>query len=146
MNNTSKISIFLLRISLGFMLVASAVSKIANQGWTAEGYIGKAKTFSGFYHWLSLPSNVGWVNFLNEWGMLLIGLGLVFGVATRLASFFGILLMALYYFPILQFPYADKSLIVDQHIIFMLVFFLLIGFDAGRIWGLDSFLRKIIKV
>lgn len=146
MTSKAKISLFLLRTSLGFMFFSSAFSKIINQDWSALGYLEKAKTFSGFYQWLASPANIGWVNFLNAWGMLLIGLALVFGFATKLASFFGILLMLLYYLPILQFPYADKNLIVDQHIIYILVFLLLISFDAGKIWGLDNLFKKRIKL
>lgn len=142
MNTSSKISIVLLRVALGFLFLSSGISKIVGQDWTASSYLEKAKTFSGLYQWLASPVNIGWVDFLNEWGMVLIGLALILGAATKLASFFAIFLMLLYYLPILQFPYADKSLIVDQHVIFALAFALLIAFDAGKILGLDGVFKK----
>lgn len=146
LNIKSKIAIFLLRIFLGFMFFSSAFSKILNPKWTSAGYLQNAKTFTSFYQWLASPNLIKITDFLNEWGMLFIGLGLIFGLAVKLASFFGIIMMFLYYLPILQFPYADKNIIVDQHIIFILIFFLLIVFDAGKIWGLDSFRKRTIKI
>lgn len=142
MSNNSKIAIFLLRVSLGFMFFSAGLSKILGQDWSAAGYLAKAKTLPGLYQWLSSPSNIGWVNLLNEWGLVLIGLGLIAGFLTKWASIFGALMMFLYYLPVLQFPYADKNYLVDQHIIYILLFFLFIAMDAGKIWGLDGLRKK----
>ncbi|MBI3070189.1 MAG: DoxX family protein, partial [Candidatus Levybacteria bacterium] len=49
---------------------------------------------------------------------------LILGVFVRLAALSGILLMLLYYLPILNFPYVGRgttSFLIDQHIIFILV-------------------------
>ena len=143
MNSKIRLSIFLLRVSLGGMFFYAGLSKIINPAWTAAAYIGSAKTFPGLYQWLALPQNMGWVNFLNEWGILLLGAALILGFFTRAACVSGILVMALYYFPILQFPYvAQNSFIIDQHIIFILVFLLLIFAKAGWIWGADGAIKK----
>lgn len=142
MNAKAKIIVFLLRASLGFMFFSAGLSKILSQNWSAAGYLEKAKTFPDFYQWLASPSNIGWINFLNEWGLVLIGLGLIFGLLAKWASIFGALLMFIYYLPVLQFPYADKNYLVDQHVIYILVFLLFIALDAGKIWGLDGLRKK----
>ena len=78
------------------------------------------------------------INFLNEWGLTLIGLALIFGVFVRLASFFGIVLMMLYYLPI--FPPAHG--LVDEHIIYSLVFLVLMAFGSGEILTLNKWLQE----
>lgn len=109
-----------------------------------RGYLKGAKTFTDLFQWFALPQNIGWVNFLNEWGLTLIGISLILGLFVRLSSFFGIILMLLYYFPVLTFPYIrPHSFVIDDHIMYSLVFFLLIAFRAGRIWGMDRMVLKL---
>lgn len=143
-----KIILFALRLSLGWIFLYSGVTKIMDPGWSAEGYLKTAQTLPSLFHWFANPQNIVWVNFLNQWGQTLVGLALVSGVFIRIAASSGILLMILYYLPTLNFPYAGRgtsSFIVDQHFIFILVFFLLWAFDAGRYWGLKSMVKKYLK-
>ena len=139
MNQKQKLSLFLLRISLGLLFFYAGITKVLNPNWSAAGYLNSAKTFSGFYHWLASSSLLPFVNFINEWGLLLLGVSLILGLFVRWSSIGGILLMILYYLPILRFPYPDaNSYIVDQHIIFIFVLVVFIAFNAGKAWGLDS--------
>lgn len=139
-----KISVLLLRLAIGWLFFYAGITKILSADWTAAGYLKGAKTFVGMYQWFALPANIGWINFLNEWGLTLIGAALILGVMTRLVSYAGILLMLLYYFPILVFPYAgDHSYIIDDHIIYALVLLFLAVIGAGKYWGLDKYLEKI---
>lgn len=142
MNRLEKISIFLLRLSLGWLFFYAGITKVLNPDWSAAGYLNNAKTFSGLYQWLASTQNISWVNLLNEWGLTLIGMALILGVFTRWASLGGILLMVMYYFPILQFPYVSTtSFMIDNHVIFSLVFLVFFLSHAGKFWGLDK-LRK----
>ncbi|MFB6212338.1 MAG: DoxX family protein [Candidatus Magasanikbacteria bacterium] len=142
MTKTKKISLFLLRISFGWIFLYAGISKLTDPSWSAEGFLKSAKTLSGFYEWLASPANIGWVNFLNEWGLTLIGISLIVGLLVRVSSTAGGVLMLLYYFPSLHFPYVGKhSLLVDQHIVYLLVFALLFTFQAGKFWGLDKYLN-----
>ena len=100
----AKQSLFLLRITLGWLFFYAGITKILNPEWSSAGFLGTAQTFGNFYDWLASAQNIGWVNFLNEWGLTLIGAGLIFGTLTRLASYFGILMMVVYYFPGIDFP------------------------------------------
>lgn len=135
-------ALFLLRISLGVLFFYAGLSKIMNPDWTAATFLTGAKTFNGMYTWFASADNIGWVNFLNEWGQLLIGLGLIFGCLTRWACFFAAVMMIFYYFPGLEFPYIDHGFIVDQHLIYFFAFGVLSNFKSGEIWGLDMLFRK----
>jgi thiosulfate dehydrogenase [quinone] large subunit len=102
-----------------------------------------AKTFAWFYNLLASPSLLPFVDFLNKWGLTLIGLSLILGVFSKLSSLLGAILMLLYYFPILQFPYPNPhSFIVDEHIIYLLSLVLLYFLDADKHYGLYKFIFK----
>lgn len=126
---------------MGWLMFYAGITKVLNPEWSAAGYLRGAKTFSGLYQWLLQPEILPTINFLNEWGLTLLGVALILGLGVRLASVPGALLMALYYLPVLEFPYiGTHSYIVDEHIIYALVFLLLGALAAGRNWGLDSWL------
>lgn len=142
MNQNIKKIIFLLRISLGWIFFYSAIIKIMDPGWSAAGYLSSAKTLSDLYQWFAGPQNIAWINFLNKWGQLLIGVSLISGFLVRFSSYWGILLMLLYYLPVLNFPYVGKTgLLVDEHIIYILLFVLFIKTNAGKFWGGDNYCK-----
>lgn len=148
MNNFQKLILLFLRLSLGWIFLYSGITKIMDPSWSAAGYLKSAQTLPSLFHWFAGPENIAWVNFLNVWGQTLVGLALVLGVFIRPAAVSGILLMILYYLPILHFPYAGRgttSFLIDQHVIFILVFLLLWASDAGKYWGLKSVVKKYLK-
>lgn len=134
-----KNALFTLRLALGWYFMYAGISKIINPAWSAAGFLNNATSLKSLYAWFGSPTNIGWVNTLNEWGLLLIGLGLVIGLWTRYASIAGIVLMVLYYFPGLDFPMAgEHAFIVDDHIIFIIILSLFIVTDIGKYKGLDG--------
>src|SRR3989339_1547903 len=134
-----KIFLVSLRVSLGWLFFYAGITKVLNPEGSAAGYLKGAKTFAPFYQWLLTPSVLPAIDFLNEWCLTLIGVSLILGVFVRWGSYAGILLMVLYYLPILQFPkVGDHSYIVDEHIIYIFAFLALVGFDAGKTWGLEN--------
>lgn len=144
MNKLQKISIFLLRISMGWMMFYAGITKVLNPNWSAAFYLKDAKTFPDFYNWFLQPSILPITNFLNEWGLTLIGAFIILGIFVRLSSIGGLLLMMLYYFPILQFPYPNPhSFIVDEHIIYAVVLLFFAATRAGRAWGLESWCSNL---
>ena len=137
MTQFQKISLFLLRISMGWFFFYAGITKVIDPKWSAEGYLKGAKTFAGFYEWLLSPGILPIINFINEWGLTLLGVSLILGIGMRLSCVLGALLMMLYYFPILDFPYPNPhAFLVDEHIIYALVLVVLASFKAGSVWGL----------
>lgn len=138
-----KLSLFLLRVALGGLFFYAGVTKIMNPDWSAAGYISSAKMFAPFYQWLASSSIIGWVNLLNEWGLTILGAALILGLFVRWAAIGGIIMMLLYYFVILQFPYVgEHSYIVDEHIVYSLVLLYFIGAKESSSWGIDGFLGR----
>lgn len=139
MTSFQKISLLILRISLGWLFFYAGITKVLNPSWSAASYLRGAKTFTVFYQWLLQPSNLPIVNFVNEWGLTLLGVSLILGIFVRLSSLLGALLMLFYYLPILNFPYPNpNSFLVDQHIIFIFILLFFAAIRAGRVFGLEE--------
>lgn len=144
MTQFQKISLLALRLSLGWMFFYVVITKILNPVWTSVGYLKSAKTFVGFYNALLLPSVLPIVDFINEWGLLFLGISLMLGVFVRLSSILGAALMILYYFPILDFLYPNfYSFIIDEHIVYALALLILVAWRAGRIYGLENWCANL---
>lgn len=138
---SAKVSIFILRISMGWLFFYAGITKVLDPEWSAAGYLKGAKTFSGFYLWLTSADLVSFISFINQWSLTLLGISLLLGIFVRLSSSLGSILMLSYYFPGLEFPLVGThSYIVDEHIIYILVLSLFVVFKAGRIWGIDGWL------
>lgn len=142
MDKFAKTVLFLLRISLGWIMFYAGITKILDPAWSAEGFLNNAQTFSGFYAWLAQDSILPVINFMNEWALLLLGVSLILGIFTRVSSYLGALLMLLYYFPSLDFPYLDHSFLIDEHIIYILVLLMFATSKVGNYWGLDGLMQK----
>lgn len=143
MTTSQKISLFLLRLAVGWLFLYAGITKIINPAFTAAGYLNNAKTFTGFYQWLASPANIGWINFVNEWGLALLGISLILGIGVRLSSLLGAVLMLLYYFPVLTFPTVGHGYIVDEHIIYALALVFFATLRAGRVWGLENWCSNL---
>lgn len=144
MIKTRHLPLWLLRIALGWLFLYSGFTKIVNPDWSAAGYLQGAKTFAGFYHWLAQPGIISTVDFMNEWGQLLLGIALLLGIGVRLSATLGAVLMLLYYFPVLDWPHIGKTAyLVDDHIIYALALLVLAAFRAGRVWGLENWCANL---
>ena len=129
---------------MGWLFFYAGITKVINPEWSAVGYLKGAKTFAGFYQWLASPGILPLVNFVNEWGLTLLGVSLILGVLVRISSISGIILMFLYYLPTLDFPHPNpSSYIVDQHIIFIFILIFFAATRAGRVWGLENWCSNL---
>jgi len=135
--NTKHLSLFLLRVSLGWLFFYAGITKVLDASWTSAGYLTGAKTFAEFYQFLASPGIIPFIDFVNQWGLTLLGISLLLGVGVRLSAPLGALLMLLYYFPVLEFPYVGThSYLVDEHIVYIAALLVLASARAGHMWGL----------
>ena len=144
MSKFQQFSLVALRLSLGWLMFYAGIAKVLDPAWSAEGYLKGAKTFAWFYQWLLSPQILPIINFINEWGLTLLGISLILGIFVRLSSLLGAVLMLLYYLPILDFPYPNPhSFLVDEHIIYIFVLLLFASLKAGRVWGLENWCSNL---
>lgn len=132
-----------LRIALGWLFFYAGITKVLDSGWSAKGYLLGAKTFSGFYAWLASDGILPIIDFVNKWGLTLLGVSLILGVAVRLFSLFGVGLMFLYWLPVLDFPRVEHGYLVDDHVIYALVLLFFAAVKAGRWYGLEERCAKL---
>ena len=137
-NPWQKKILFVTRVVMGWLFFYAGITKVLDPTWSAAGYLNNAKTFPSFYRWLATSSLLPITNFLNKWGLTLIGVCLILGLFVYLAGKLGALMMILYYFPVLTFPYiiSAHAYIIDEHIIYALVLLLLAKLEAGQVYGL----------
>lgn len=130
MTNLQRYALVSLRVAIGMLFLYAGITKVADPAWSAKGYLLGAQTFHGFYAWLASGSMLTIVNFLNAWGLTLLGIALMLGIMTRLSGFLGALMMLLYYFPVLKFPIIPPhAYLVDEHIIYIAALLVLAGFS-----------------
>ena len=142
MEKNNKKWLVLSRIALGWLMFYAGITKVLNPEWTSAGYASSAKTFSAMYEWFASSGNIGWIDFVNQWGLTLLGVSLILGIGVRLSSTLGALLMLFYYFPVLEFPYVEHGYIVDEHIVYAAVLMYFASVRAGRHFGLEEWFAK----
>lgn len=140
-------TLVVLRFMIGWHILYEGFSKLLSPNWTSAGFLKESQwIMSGFANWV--VSNAGVLNvidFLNTWGLIAIGLGLIVGLCTRTASIFGALLLFMYYFnnaPIIGIEYSIPSegnyLIVSKTLIEAVALIVLAVFPTGSVFGLDA--------
>ncbi|MBN2349266.1 MAG: DoxX family membrane protein [Bacteroidales bacterium] len=141
-----------LRILIGWHFLYEGIVKIMNPGWSSLGYLLDSKgLFANFFISLTYNSTIlQTIDFINIWGLTLIGLGLILGAFTRFSTLCGILLLSLYYLshpasPSLEYmlPQEGSYLIVNKTLIEIFSLLVLFVFPTGKIVGLDRLISKL---
>ena len=141
--------ITIVRVAIGWHFLYEGLTKLFVGNWSAESFLNNTQSFlAGFYHWLAAsPVRLAVVDFLNVWGLTLIGLALFIGIFARWASLFGALLLTLYYFAyppfgISLFGSGGSTFIINMLFIetAILVFFF---FYKEKGYGLDEALHLL---
>ena len=142
----------LLRISIGWHLLYEGAVKIINPDWSSFGYLMDSKgVFTGIFKFMATHKDfLQAVDFLNIWGLLLIGLGLILGLFTRLSVVCGILLLSFYFLshpPLADIryiiPQEGSYLLVNKTLIEIIALFVLLVFPTGQIVGIDGLINKM---
>jgi thiosulfate dehydrogenase [quinone] large subunit len=140
-----------LRILIGWHLLYEGFAKLLIQNWSSASFLMESKwILKGFAGWImSNPTVLNVADFLNIWGLIAIGLGLILGLFTRTAAISGAVLLFIYYLsnpPLIGLEYSlpaeGNYLIVSKTLIEVAALVLLAIFPAGLFAGLDIYLVK----
>ncbi len=141
----------LLRVAIGWHFLYEGMVKAFAADWSAYAYLANSNgPLAGLYHSMAAsPGMLQVVDFLNVYGLILIGLALFVGFLVRYAGIAGILLLALYY---LAYPPFGASLMWsgDEHLYIVsrqfieaaALAYLIISRDKG--YGIDA-LKLLFK-
>lgn len=133
-----------LRIVLGLMFLWSFVDKmwglgfpttprqaLANGGEPIAAWLNNM-TSGPFASWFQMLADRTWIEWVVMLVMLVVGVGLTFGIMTRLASWLGIIFLALAY--LASFPPENNPLLSEQ-IVYMIILFAFTRVQVGNVWG-----------
>jgi thiosulfate dehydrogenase (quinone) large subunit len=143
-----------LRLLIGWQILYEGISKLMIQNWSAVGFLQESKwILSGFSKWIISNANVlNVVDFLNTWGLIAIGIGLMIGLFTRAAAISGALLLFVYYLnspPLIGLEYTMPTegsyLVVSKTLIEACALLVLAVFPTGLMAGLDIYVLRFIK-
>lgn len=141
----------ILRVIIGWHFLYEGLVKAMNPNWSSAGFLMDSGGFlSGFFHRLAAnPVILTTVDYLNIWGLIAIGLGLILGAFNRVALWAGITLLAFYYLshpPFVglkyQLPMEGSYLIINKNLIEMAAMIILLIFPAHQRFGIDRFLFR----
>lgn len=147
-------TLLVLRFLIGWHILYEGIAKLLNPQWTSAGFLNEsAWILSGFADWvLSNTGVLATVDFLNTWGLICIGLGLVLGLFFRVAAITGAALVFVYYLntpPLIGLAYvlpADgNNLIVNKTLIEAASLCVLAFFPTSNVFGFDAFWEAMIQ-
>jgi len=143
-----------LRILIGWHLLYEGFAKLLIPNWSSVSFLKESQwILKGFSTWIICnPGLLNAVDFLNTWGLILIGLGLVLGLFTRFASVTGAVLLLVYYLnnpPLIGLEYSVPAegsyLVVSKTLIESMALVVLAVFPSGSFAGLDILLERYLK-
>jgi uncharacterized membrane protein YphA (DoxX/SURF4 family) len=145
----------ILRIVIGWHFLYEGLVKIFNPAWTARPFLESSRwIFGDLFRWMVSGDTGMWIiDTANAYGLTLIGLALILGLFTRLASWSGVVLLLMYYLaypPFGGFNYGAPSegsyLIVNKNLIEIITLIMLALTESGQFFGLDLLWKKRKKV
>ncbi|MDR0510561.1 MAG: DoxX subfamily [Rikenellaceae bacterium] len=156
MQTYSKIQTFwlvALRMAIGWHFLYEGIAKALSPKWTAAGYLMDSQGwFASMFRWMAgSETTLGIVDFCNEWGLVLIGLGLIAGCMARAASIGGIVLLGFYFLShppfigsesMFMLPREGSYMWIDRNLIEIAALALLYVFPTSRRFGLDGYIFK----
>lgn len=138
--NTQTLVLTLLRLVLGYHFLYEGLNKVLDPIWTSGGFLIQANwIFIDLFQSIANSSiTLQIVDILNIYGQIFIGLGLIIGLFSRIAAYFGAILLLLYYIALP--PFMNGQFFIDKNLIELFAFLIVAIFNTSHIIGLDRFI------
>lgn len=149
--NTQLCWLVILRILIGWFFLYEGLAKILSPNWTSYGYLMDSKGFfSPFFTMIAENQTMMAIaDFINIYGLTIIGLLLILGLFERVGYLAAAFLLLLYYLshpPLLNVEYLLPSegttLWVDKNLVMLVAVIVLYFFPTSQIIGLDRAFLK----
>ena len=145
-NNIQLTFVVILRVLIGWFFLYEGLAKVFTPNWTAYGYLVDSKgLFSPIFRSIAEnPDILAISDFINIWGLVIIGLLLILGLFEKLGYIGAAALLVLYYLahpPLLNveylFPTEGSYLWVDKNLIMLFTVIVLYLFPTAKVIGID---------
>lgn len=156
-SNYQRLFVTILRVAIGWHFLYEGLSKVIQGNWTASSFLlNTSGFFSGFYHWIAeSPTILQISDFLNMYGLIIIGLFLFVGLLNRFVTLAGALLLILYYFAYPPFGnlmmnaseghlFIIDKLFIEASALLFLFFFKEKGFSIDKLISIYSSKRSVV--
>jgi thiosulfate dehydrogenase [quinone] large subunit len=136
-------------MSIGWHFFYEGVVKVINPKWTSLAYLSDSQGwFSEPFRAIASNQNLlDTVNIINEWGLILVGFGLIAGCFTRFAIAGAIGMLTLYYLSHPPFvgseyilPREGSYLWIDKNLVEIAALTVLYVFPTWHVFGLDRYI------
>jgi thiosulfate dehydrogenase [quinone] large subunit len=145
-SDTVAYALVAMRIVMGWIFLQGGIPKVLDPNWTAAGFLNNVPEGNPFPEFFASMAGNPTIDFLNQWGLTLVGIALILGILTRWSAFWGAVMMFFYWLASLEggltdFLPIEYGYVVDSHIVYIFLLFGLGAFGAGRVFGLDGWLE-----
>ncbi len=133
------------RLTMAWTFLYAASHQVFVPSFSVVGFLSHTKTWHDVFVVFTTPTMAPITTFLVEYGHLLIGLSLLSGLMVRISASFGVLLMIIYWFAHMDWPFIENTnnFIVDYHLVYAGVLVYLIVKRAGHVFGLDAWAENL---
>lgn len=147
------IAITVLRVMIGWHFLYEGLAKMSSASWSSAGYLKQARgPFAELFKWLAgQPNLLANADLITMWGLTIVGILLILGLFTRLASLGAIGFLVLFYLcnpPFVGYFYSIPSegsyLIVNKNIVELVALIVIMLTGSGKFAGLDLFVNRIV--
>jgi len=147
------VAITLMRVFVGWHFLYEGIAKLTSSSWTAAGYMKASRgPFAALFRWIaSQPNLIDNANLITMWGLTIVGVLLILGLFTRLASLGGMAFLLLFYFanpPFVGYFYSlpteGSYLIVNKNLVELLALVVIFFTGSGRFAGLDRIVHAVL--
>ena len=147
------IAIAVMRVVIGWHFLYEGVAKLTSSSWSSAGYLKQARgPFADLFKRVaSDPSLLDRVDLITMWGLTIVGLLLILGLFTRIASAGGIVFLSLFYLAAPPFvgyfyslPQEGTYLIVNKNLVELCALFVVLVTPSGRFAGLDRIVHGLL--
>ena len=140
-----------LRVIIGWHFLFEGMVKLYQPNWSSIGYLLDSQgIFTNLFYWMASQDELlKVIDFLNIWGLILIGLSLILGLFTKVGLWSGVALLAMYFLshpPFIGVEYGLPSegsyMLVNKTLIEMVAMVVLVYFPTGKYIGIDRLICK----
>ena len=139
----------ILRFLIGWHFLYEGISKLLNPYWSSAAYLLDSKwIFSGLAKTIvSNPTLLTFSDYINMWGLTLVGISLMFGLFSKYGSLVGMGFVLMYYFfapPLVGLEYGKPNegsyIVVNKNLIEACALWVLYSFPTSQYLGVDRFI------
>ncbi|MEW5982769.1 MAG: DoxX family protein [Acidobacteriota bacterium] len=147
-------AITVLRVVVGWHFLYEGIAKLTAPSWSAAGYLKQARgPFADLFKGLAAdPNMLANADLITMWGLTIVGLCLMIGLFTCLASLAGIGFILLFYLcnpPFVGYFYSIPTegsyLVVNKNLVELCALLVILLTGSGRFAGLDGIVHALVS-